>query len=164
MKDRSLTRNVVLLVASVQTPSSKSHCDRNMAEDNFSVLSSAKQELVDKRISIISLPTTTSMRIHPFNSTSSSGLWWGRDSRFNNTYIQFRFSLFLHAPPCIYHYLHRMAKVIEIDSKIEVSVVSPTTWEAHHSPGRWWYHNDRIRSINFYSIMMPQGILNLCRF
>ena len=61
--------------------------------------------------------------------------------------------------------------VIGIDTKIEVIVVSPTTWVAHHSPravvsfpGRWWHHNDRNRGINFYSIMMPQSILNLCRF
>ena len=45
---------------------------------------------------------------------------------------------------------------IGIDTKIEVIVVS--------FPGRWWHHNDRNRGINFFSIMMPQNILNLCRF
>ena len=30
-------------------------------------------------------------------------------------------------------------------------------------PGRWWHHNDRNRGINFYSIMMLQSMLNLCR-
>ena len=31
-------------------------------------------------------------------------------------------------------------------------------------PGRWWHHNDRNRGSVFYFIMMPQSILNLCRF
>ena len=46
------------------------------------------------------------------------------------------------------------AMVIGIDTKIEVIVVSPTTWEAHPSP----------RANNFYSTMMHQSISNLCRF
>ena len=57
---------------------------------------------------------------------------------------------------------------IGIDTKIEVIVASPTTWEAHHSPravvsfpGRWWRNNDRNGGINFYSIMMKQNQLQI---
>ena len=59
-------------------------------------------------------------------------------------------------------------EVIGIDTKIEVIVASPTTWEAHHSPravvsfpGRWWRKNDRNGGINFYSIMMKQNQLQI---
>ena len=53
---------------------------------------------------------------------------------------------------------------IEIDTNIEVIVVSLTTWEAHHSPRvkpavvsfpcREWDNNDRNWGINLYSFMM----------
>ena len=62
------------------------------------------------------------------------------------------------------YYALRHHDRIEIDTEIEVIVVSPTTWEAHHSPradlrpravvsfpGRWWHHNDLNLGINSYN-------------
>ena len=68
------------------------------------------------------------------------------------------------------NYLHLEDKdvAIEIDTKI-VIMVSPTTWEGHHSPrakpdargklprSSVWPHSDRNRSTNFYSIMKTQS-------
>ena len=85
------------------------------------------------------------------------------------------------------HFVSFSLDRIKIDTLISVIVVSPTTWEAHHSPraspsgcgelprslvtrpravvsfpGRWWHHNDLNLGINSYIHDRSEIITKAC--
>ena len=53
----------------------------------------------------------------------------------------------------------RTPKVIGIDSKIEVTVLSPTTWEAHHT---LWWASQVVGDTTITSIEVSISILSWC--